>query len=128
MEENFKVPSLDSRIKFVSRKPTDKSSNDSTEPPSNISESTADSNDKNPAPKPNNVPPKQNQLKCPYVEPKWSEKPEHVYSFEVLKGGTIAETFDDLQNQAYWLIGKLPDNHIAMAHPTVSRYHGKCGD
>ena len=28
-----------------------------------------------------------------------------------------------MQNQAYWLIGKLPENDIVMAHPTISRFH-----
>lgn len=123
MEENFKVPTLDSRIKFVPRKSTDKSSNDVTEQPSSTSNSESTGVDKN-IPKPN-PPAKQLSLKCPYTEPKWSEKPipEHVYNFEVLKGGTIAETFNDLQSKAFWMIGKLPDNHITMAHPTVSRYH-----
>lgn len=124
MEENFKVPSLDSRIKFVSRKPADKSSNDS-EPPSTTNTSSADSTDTDKNISKTNVPTKTTSLKCPYVEPKWSKKPipEHVYSFEVLKSGTIAERFNNLQTQPFWLIGKLPDNHITMAHPTVSRYH-----
>lgn len=120
MEENFKVPSLDSRVKFVPRKSSEKSSND--EQPSSTTTSDSDT-DKNTSK--TNPPTKQPTLKCPYIEPKWSEKPipEHVYSFEVLKSGTIAETFNDLQSKAFWLIGKLPDNHISMAHPTVSRYH-----
>lgn len=123
MEENFKVPTLDSRIKFVARKSSEKSSNEVVEQPSSTSTSESSDTDKN-ASKPN-PPAKQNLLKCSYVEPKWSEKPvrEHVYSFEVLKGGIIAETFKDLQSKAFWMIGKLPDNHISMAHPTVSRYH-----
>lgn len=123
MEENFKVPTLDSRIKFVSRKSSEKSSNNVNEQPSSTSDSESTETDKNASK--TNSPAKQSLLKCPYVEPKWSEKPipEHVYNFEVLKGGTIAETFNDLQHKAFWLIGKLPDNHISMAHPTVSRYH-----
>lgn len=122
MEENFKVPSLDSRIKFVARKSSEKSPNDSSDQPTSTSNSEL-SADAEKNTKTNPPPVKQNQLKCPYVEPKWSEKAEHVYSFEVLKGGIIAETFKDLQSRAYWLIGKLPDNNISMAHPTVSRYH-----
>lgn len=122
MEETFKVPTLDARIKFVPRKSSEKSTNDGSEQPSSTTNSEQPTDaDKNPTK--TNPPTKQSSLKCPYVEPKWSEKPKDVYSFEVLKGGTIAETFSDLQNKPYWLIGKLPDNHISMAHPTVSRYH-----
>lgn len=93
MEENFKVPSLDNRIKFVSRKSSEKLSNDSVAEISTNSEPTTT----------DNAVPKLNKQKCPYVEPKWSQKPEYVYSFEVLKGGTIAETVKDLQNKAFWL-------------------------
>lgn len=126
MEENFKVPTLDSRIKFVARKSAEKPSIESIEQPSSTSSNSESSDtDKSTEKLKTNPPAKQSLLKCQYVEPKWSEKPirEHVYSFEVLKGGIIAETFKDLQSKAYWMIGKLPDNHISMAHPTVSRYH-----
>lgn len=70
-------------------------------------------------------PPRTPQPQCSYVEPKWSAAPaaQHPYHIEMLKSGTIVETVSDLQEQAYWLIGKLPDNHIVMAHPTVSRFH-----
>lgn len=65
------------------------------------------------------------KVKCPYKEPKWSKTPEPDlnYNFEVLKGGQIVETINDLQNKSYWSIGKMANNHIVMAHPTVSRYH-----
>lgn len=63
--------------------------------------------------------------KCPYVEPKWSHSPDSnlIYSFEVLKGGQIVENFKNLQSKAFWKIGKLPNNDIVMAHPTISRFH-----
>ncbi|XP_031639775.1 kanadaptin [Contarinia nasturtii] len=65
------------------------------------------------------------ETKCPYVEPKWSQPPDTnlPYSFEVLKGGQIVEEIKSLQNKPFWTIGKLPDNNIVMAHPTISRYH-----
>lgn len=72
MEENFKVPSLDNRIKFVARKPSEKSSNDSGEQPSN-SELPTDGNKVSKTTQTNPLPVKKS--KCPYVEPKWSEKP-----------------------------------------------------
>lgn len=66
-----------------------------------------------------------NLPKCPYIEPKWSQPPDAslVYSFEVLKGGQIVDNIENLQNNAYWTIGKFQTNDIVMAHPTISRYH-----
>lgn len=63
--------------------------------------------------------------KCPYVEPKWSQPPDDslTYSFEVLKGGQIVEEIKHLETKAFWTIGKLPNNGIVMAHPTISRFH-----
>lgn len=63
--------------------------------------------------------------KCPYIEPKWSQRPDSslTYNFEVLKGGQIVEDIKHLETKAFWTIGKLPNNGIVMAHPTISRYH-----
>ncbi|XP_064550627.1 kanadaptin [Drosophila montana] len=62
---------------------------------------------------------------CPYKVPKWSQAPpaEQEYRFEVLKSGQIIDEVKDLQQQAIWTFGRLPDNDVAMAHPTISRYH-----
>ncbi|XP_030556313.1 kanadaptin [Drosophila novamexicana] len=62
---------------------------------------------------------------CPYKVPKWSQAPpaEQDYRFEVLKSGQIIDEVKDLQQQAIWTFGRLPDNDVAMAHPTISRYH-----
>ncbi|KAJ6647685.1 Kanadaptin, partial [Pseudolycoriella hygida] len=113
MDTNFKVPTIYNRIKFASRKPG-KSLTVVGDKPSSACERNKDIPKAKPC-----------SLKSQYIEPKWSAKPipEHIYGFEVLKSGIIAETFSDLQSRAYWLIGKLPDNHISMAHPTISRYH-----
>lgn len=63
--------------------------------------------------------------KCPYNEPTWSKQPETnlTYNFEVLKGGKIVENVTNLQSKAFWTLGKLANNDIVMAHPTISRYH-----
>lgn len=63
--------------------------------------------------------------KHPYIEPKWSLKPdiELLYSIEVLKEGQIVENVENLQNKAFWTIGKMQNNDIVMAHPTISRFH-----
>ncbi|XP_017874174.1 PREDICTED: kanadaptin [Drosophila arizonae] len=62
---------------------------------------------------------------CPYKVPKWSQPPNdgQDYRFEVLKSGQIIDEVKQLQQQAYWTFGRLPDNDVAMAHPTISRYH-----
>lgn len=62
---------------------------------------------------------------CPYKVPKWSQPPNdgQDYRFEVLKSGQIIDEVKQLQQQANWTFGRLPDNDVAMAHPTISRYH-----
>ncbi|EDW83668.1 uncharacterized protein Dwil_GK13733 [Drosophila willistoni] len=63
---------------------------------------------------------------CPYKVPKWSQPnlpdAEHNYKFEVLKSGQIIDEVK-LRNQAVWTFGRLPENDVAAAHPTISRYH-----
>ncbi|XP_062121643.1 kanadaptin [Drosophila sulfurigaster albostrigata] len=62
---------------------------------------------------------------CPYKVPKWSQPPaaNENYKFEVLKSGQIIDEVKDLQQQAVWTFGRLPENDVFMAHPTISRYH-----
>ncbi|KAH8236415.1 hypothetical protein KR026_001224 [Drosophila bipectinata] len=62
---------------------------------------------------------------CPYKVPKWSAPPapEQSYSFEVLKSGQIIDQVKQLQQQAVWTFGRLPENDVAAAHPTISRFH-----
>jgi len=66
------------------------------------------------------------KAECPYLEPMWSDKPvnqEIEYKFEILKSGAIIEQINNLQTKPYWIIGRLDQNYIPMAHPTVSRFH-----
>lgn len=62
---------------------------------------------------------------CPYKVPKWSKPPsaDQNYRFEVLKSGQIIDEVKDLQQQAIWTFGRVSENDVAMAHPTISRYH-----
>lgn len=62
---------------------------------------------------------------CPYKVPKWSAPPSEnqIYSFEVLKSGQIIDTVHQLQQQAVWTFGRLPENDVPAAHPTISRFH-----
>lgn len=113
----FKLPSLDPKVKFVPKRTK-------TEPESETSKDEVV--DILEAPKLKVPPPKSPpSIPCPYTEPKWSSAPDpdHEYSIEMLKNGQIVETVSALEQRPYWLIGKLPDNHIVMAHPTVSRFH-----
>lgn len=122
MEDSFKVPGLDLPIKFIPRNASDKQATETIDPAvkSDTAIPTENVEKPNSKQKPKIVYPK-----CTYVEPAWSEAPdsELTYSIEVLKNGQIVETIPNLQSKSYWLIGKLPDNHIVMAHPTISRYH-----
>ncbi|KAI8130698.1 hypothetical protein FF38_02734 [Lucilia cuprina] len=62
---------------------------------------------------------------CPYKIPQWSDRPSNGnnYSFEVLKSGQIIDEIKELQSKAFWTFGRLPENDIEMAHPTISRFH-----
>lgn len=124
MDEEFKIPTFDAKLKTVAKKPTPQTdsveeSKEQSTVRSEVSAKPEAESGKVESDLPKNV------LKCPYVEPKWSSQPEPnlVYSFEVLKGGQIVENVSNLQNKAFWTIGKLPNNDIVMAHPTISRFH-----
>nr|XP_034187012.1 kanadaptin [Osmia lignaria] len=58
----------------------------------------------------------------PYKEPPWGGKSEQEYKMEVLKSGVIVETIL-LNEQSFYIIGRLPSCHVSLAHPTISRYH-----
>lgn len=128
MEDSFKVPSLDLPIKFIPRNASDKKASTETIDPAvkSIVADTAMPTENNDVQKPiSKQKPKIIYPKCTYIEPAWSEAPDSdlTYSIEVLKDGQIVETIPNLQSKPYWLLGKLPGNHIVMAHPTISRYH-----
>lgn len=120
MDNEFKIPTFEPKLKIPTKKGND--ANESKEVSAAPLAVTA-SKEAETAKVKLDLP--KISLKCPYVEPKWSEAPDSslVYNFEVLKGGQIVENIRNLQSKAYWAIGKFPDNHIVMAHPTVSRYH-----
>lgn len=59
---------------------------------------------------------------CSYKEPLWGGKPKENYKIEVLKSGVIVETIS-LNEQSFYVIGRLPSCHLSLAHPTISRYH-----
>lgn len=123
-ENNFKLPSLDAKIKFVPKRtkadtevppPDDTQHVTSVEPPPALPNVVSFK-------PPTKCPP---PIPCPYGEPKWSAAPDasNEYHIEMLKSGQIVETVSNMEERPYWLIGKLPDNHIVMAHPTISRFH-----
>ncbi|EDW24946.1 GL24426 [Drosophila persimilis] len=62
---------------------------------------------------------------CPYKVPRWSAPPpaDQTYKFEVLKSGQIIDEVRQLQQQAIWTFGRLPENDVSAAHPTISRFH-----
>lgn len=119
MDTEFKVPSIESKVKFIPRKTEEAELVDTTD------EKITKSDEPSDEAKPVECSVAKATSNCPYKEPKWSQRPDaaHIYSFEVLKGGQIVENVRNLQTKAYWSIGKLPDNSILLAHPTISRYH-----
>ncbi|KAH8232596.1 hypothetical protein KR032_010143 [Drosophila birchii] len=78
-----------------------------------------------PPPPPPKVPKSSPAAACPYTVPSWSAPPsaDRIYSFEVLKSGQIIDQVRQLQQQAVWTFGRLPENDVAAAHPTISRFH-----
>lgn len=134
MDMEFKVPSIEPKVKFVPRKskeaePVDTAVDTQDDTPVDTAEIVVKEDEPSATVKPVEKTPATatptTKSSCPYKEPHWSRCPDatHSYSFEVLKGGQIVENIRDLQTKAFWPIGKLPDNSIVMAHPTISRYH-----
>lgn len=112
MEDPFKIPTIEPKVK----EPT-------------IIKETIEIIKEVPKPEEIKIPPKQKKniplVPCPYIEPKWSEKPDSdvIYNFEVLKTGVIVDEIKNLQNKAFWIFGRLPTCDVMMEHPTISRYH-----
>lgn len=123
MDNQFKVPTFEPKLKVAPKK--SKSQTEDTDEPNEVLKTSPEASEKEAvSAKVESEPPKVS-AKCPYIEPTWSTVPESnlAYNFEVLKGGQIVETVNNLQSKAFWTIGKLPSNDIVMAHPTISRYH-----
>lgn len=97
-------------------------------PASLPSKPKADSNPQKEAPSPdkakNAVPgvtPKAPPL--PYKRPKWSgHVPPKGYALEVLKNGAIVERVK-LEEEPFYVVGRLPKCDLALEHPSLSRYH-----
>lgn len=125
MENDFKVPTFEPKSKVVTKKP--KPSNENVDELKEVSSSEIQPVvvDKESESAKCETKAEQKIPTCPYIEPTWSTAPDSslVYSFEVLKGGQIVDNVNNLQSKAYWTIGKFQNNDIAMAHPTISRYH-----
>lgn len=123
MENEFKVPTFEPKLKVVTKKTkTQPDVDELKEIPAESSSETVVNEPQSAKVESVSI---KSTTKCPYVEPKWSQPPDTnlPYCFEVLKSGQIVEEIKNLQNKAFWTIGKLPDNNIVMAHPTISRYH-----
>ncbi|XP_055325568.1 kanadaptin [Sitodiplosis mosellana] len=123
MDNEFKVPfSIEPKSKAVAKKAE---TIDTVEPKEETATPAVAATEEPESAKVESNPVKTPAPKCPYVEPKWSQAPDSslTYGFEVLKSGQIVEEIKHLQTKAFWTIGKLPNNGIVMAHPTISRYH-----
>ena len=74
------------------------------------------------SPKPKESEKKEETPELPYKEPAWSGIPEGHYFLEVLKNGCIVKTIN-LNEKAYFVVGRLPVCDIVIEHPSSSRYH-----
>lgn len=121
MEGEFKVPLFEPKLKSAAA--AKKTQTEATNLPEN--DESCSEEQTRPTKIDNNEADGKPTLKCPYTVPKWSSPPDSdsSYSFEVLKGGQIIESTNELQAKAYWTFGKMPSNDIMMIHPTISRFH-----
>ncbi|MFH4977426.1 hypothetical protein AB6A40_004135 [Gnathostoma spinigerum] len=62
-----------------------------------------------------------------YVKPPWAAEPteDMMYSFEVIKGGSLIDKIDFSlrKNTTFITVGRLPSCDIHLEHPSISRYH-----
>ena len=62
-------------------------------------------------------------IKLPYTEPSWSEKPPSgLYQLLVIKNGVEIGTAD-ISSRSYCVCGRLPSCYIHLEHPSISCYH-----
>ena len=57
-----------------------------------------------------------------YQEPSWGGVSDKPYSLEILKNGTIVDTFK-LEGKSHFTVGRLPICDVPFEHPSLSRYH-----
>ena len=57
-----------------------------------------------------------------YTEPSWGGLPDKPYCLEILKNGTIVDTFK-LLGKSHFTVGRLPVCDVPFEHPSLSRYH-----
>lgn len=57
-----------------------------------------------------------------YEPPEWSEAPIHPFKLEVLRSGSLLETLD-VDRRTFYILGRNPEAHIILEHPSVSRFH-----
>jgi hypothetical protein len=63
---------------------------------------------------------KANQTPLPYQEPSWGGIPTQRYALEVIKNGSVLETFP-LQDKSFFVVGRLANCDIVLEHPSLSR-------
>ncbi|KAG0469233.1 hypothetical protein HPP92_018561 [Vanilla planifolia] len=100
--------------------PANEDIGDHTEAASMTDKDSADKS--NPSPKVASDSSSCQRAAVPYVTPPWSEAPEHPFSFEVLKQGTIIEQLDVSEKVAY-MFGRVDLCDFVLEHQTISRFH-----
>ena len=128
-EESFKVPSLPSFAKPAtvhkneSEGVTVISDQDDQAVPEIDTELSESTNDVR-AESEKDKPPSEQVTPPPfqYQEPSWGGVSDKPYSLEILKNGTIVDTFK-LEGKSHFTVGRLPICDVPFEHPSLSRYH-----
>ena len=130
-DDSFKVPSLPSFAKPASvnknesetvAEVKEKSDHDDqtvpeidTVPSETSDEVRAESEKEKPPSSPVTAPPFQ------YQEPSWGGVSDKPYSLEILKNGTIVDTFK-LEGKSHFTVGRLPICDVAALRPTLPHH------
>lgn len=65
---------------------------------------------------------KQTETPIPYKEPNWGGLSQRKYAFEIVKNGSVIDTYD-LSTKSFHVFGRLINCDHCMEHPSLSRHH-----
>ncbi|KAK6129112.1 hypothetical protein DH2020_037148 [Rehmannia glutinosa] len=95
---------------------------DTSENPTQLSNSTDKSNNGAPADVEKKQELRNSNAAVPYTIPAWSGAPGHRFFLEVIKDGAIVNQFDVNKKGAY-MFGRVDLCDFVLEHPTISRFH-----
>ncbi|PIM97921.1 hypothetical protein CDL12_29607 [Handroanthus impetiginosus] len=101
---------------------TDPPCTDTSENPTQLSNSTDNSDNVTSAEVEKKKEQRNNNAAVPYAIPAWSGAPVHHFFLEVLKDGSIIDQYDVNKKGAY-MFGRVDICDFVLEHPTISRFH-----